>query len=287
MTSRSEYLVDLAIRKSLWVLQRLPYERRVPLAGRIMTHLVAPLTDMQERITNNINLALPELTAECRKRIRLRCLDNFGRLFSEFYSFPEFHHRARTFTISGPGHESLLTARDAGRPVILISGHFGNFHACPAALRSRNETVAVMYQHMKNHHFDRHYVKVLEDIGDPAFARGRRGTRGFIRHLRDGGIVAALNDQHEGSGAVLTFMGIPARTNLALARIALDHEALVIPSYGIRKSDGLDFDVLFEEPVPHTNPESMTQILNDSLEHMVRTHPEQWYWIHRRWKNVP
>ncbi len=286
MTHRSEYLVDLAIRKSLWLLQRLSYERRVPLAGRFMRHLVAPLTDMQQRITSNIDLALPELAVEQRRHICVRCLDNFGRLFSEFYSFPEFHRRAHNFAIAGPGLEPLLAARRAGQPVMLISGHFGNFHACPAALRARNETVAVMYQHMKNRHFDRHYVQVLEDIGDPAFARGRTGTIGFVRHLRDGGIVAALNDQHDGAGTVLDFMGIPARTNLALARIAMDCGALVVPAYGIRQTDGLDFSVQFEAPVPHTDPESMTQTLNDSLERRVRAHPEQWYWIHRRWKNA-
>ncbi|MCY4260909.1 MAG: lysophospholipid acyltransferase family protein [Rhodobacteraceae bacterium] len=286
MIRRSDYIVDLTIRNSLWVLQRFPYERRIPLAGHLMKHLVAPFTDMHHRITSNIDLALPELTKEARNRIRTRCLDNFGRLFSEFYSFPEFHRRAAGFSVIGPGCDALCRARRRGQPVILISGHFGNFHACPAALRARSERVAVMYQHMKNRHFDRHYVKVLEDIGDPAFARGRRGTIGFIRHLRSGGIVAALNDQHDAAGTVLDFMGLPARTNLALAKIAMDHDALMLPSYGIRKADGLEFDVLFEAPIPHTDPESMTQALNDSLERQVRAHPEQWYWVHRRWKNV-
>ena len=287
MSRQSEYLVDLMIRNLLWMLKRLPYERRIPVGGHIMSHVITPFTDMRTRILHNIDLALPEIDPDARQAICRSCLDNFGRMFSEFYSFPEFHLRASGFEISGDGYDSILESRKTNRPVMLVSGHYGNFHACPALLRSFGHPVAVMYQHMKNRYFDRHYVHVLKEVGDPAFARGRRGTMGFIRHLRNGGIVAALNDQHDLTGTVLEFMGIPARTSISLARIALDNDAMLVPSYGIRRHDGLGFRVVFEAPIPHTDPLIMTQQLNDSLEGMVRAHPEQWYWIHRRWKGVP
>ncbi|MDE3120851.1 MAG: lauroyl acyltransferase, partial [Paracoccaceae bacterium] len=54
--------------------------------------------------------------------------------------------------------------------------------------------------------------------------------------------------------------------------------------YGIRRPDGLSFDIVIEAPIPHGTPQEMTQALNDSLEALVRRHPEQWFWIHRRWK---
>ena len=58
----------------------------------------------------------------------------------------------------------------------------------------------------------------------------------------------------------------------------------MVPTYGIRRANGLDFDVVIEEPIPHGNPEAMTQALNDSLEALVRQYMDQWFWIHRRWK---
>jgi KDO2-lipid IV(A) lauroyltransferase len=85
-------------------------------------------------------------------------------------------------------------------------------------------------------------------------------------------------------GAELSFFGHAALTALSAAELALRYDALLVPTYGIRQPDGLGFEVVVEPPVPPGTPEAMTQALNDSLEALVRRHPEQWFWIHRRWK---
>ena len=85
-------------------------------------------------------------------------------------------------------------------------------------------------------------------------------------------------------GLPLTFFGVTAMTATSAADLALKYGADLIPIYGIRKENGLDFDILVEEPVPHTDAETMTQAINDSLESLVRRHMDQWFWIHRRWK---
>jgi KDO2-lipid IV(A) lauroyltransferase len=61
---------------------------------------------------------------------------------------------------------------------------------------------------------------------------------------------------------------------------------LLVPVYGIRQADGLHFDLLIEAPIPHTDPVTMTQALNDSLATQVRLRPEQWFWVHRRWRKI-
>jgi len=68
------------------------------------------------------------------------------------------------------------------------------------------------------------------------------------------------------------------------AEMALRHDAILVPAYGIRRADGLSFDVVVEDPIPPGTPEAMTQALNDSLGRLVDRHPGQWLWIHRRWK---
>lgn len=66
--------------------------------------------------------------------------------------------------------------------------------------------------------------------------------------------------------------------------MALKYDAVLIPTYAIRQPDGLSFQIIVDPPIPQGTPEAMTQALNDNLERLIRRYPEQWFWIHRRWK---
>jgi KDO2-lipid IV(A) lauroyltransferase len=83
-----------------------------------------------------------------------------------------------------------------------------------------------------------------------------------------------------------TYLSNPGPTATSAARLAIKYGADLIRVYGVRRPDGLSFALVFENPVPADEPEVMTQSLNDSLEAMVRKHPEQWMWTHRRWKHA-
>jgi KDO2-lipid IV(A) lauroyltransferase len=91
-------------------------------------------------------------------------------------------------------------------------------------------------------------------------------------------------DQHVSDGADLTFFGHPARTTLSAAEMALKYNALVLPVFGVRQPDGYGFRAIIQDEIPHGSAEDMAQAMNDALEAMVRQHPEQWFWVHRRWK---
>ncbi|MEO0745646.1 MAG: lysophospholipid acyltransferase family protein, partial [Pseudomonadota bacterium] len=84
---------------------------------------------------------------------------------------------------------------------------------------------------------------------------------------------------------VLQFMGHDAQTAVSAAELALRYKALLIPFYGIRRTDGLSFDCVMEAPIPHSDAETMTQAMNDSLGARIRAHPEQWFWVPRRWRS--
>ena len=121
-------------------------------------------------------------------------------------------------------------------------------------------------------------------MGGRAFARDRRGLAEFVKNLREGGHGAILLDQHVSTGAMLDFLGQAAPTSLSAAEMALKYNALLVPIYGERLQDGIDFDIRIEAPIPPSDPVTMTQAINDSLSARVRARPEQWLWIHRRWK---
>jgi KDO2-lipid IV(A) lauroyltransferase len=144
--------------------------------------------------------------------------------------------------------------------------------------------MGALYRRMANPYFNEHYVKSFEQTGKPMFEQGRRGMMEMVRHLKGGGIIAIVGDLHTHGGKALDFFGLPAVTSTVPAELAIKYGAVMIPVYAIRQPNGLDFVIEMHEPVPHTDPETMTQALNDDLEGVVRQHMDQWFWIHRRWK---
>ena len=280
----ANWLQDRALRALFWAMLRLPYRLRVPLAGWVVSHIVAPLAGYRRRIRENLALILPDLPAAEVNRIVRAVPDNVGRTLIEIYSGAEFTAHAVSHPLTGEGVAALEAAHQAGRPVILVTGHFGNYDASRAALIARGYRVGALYNPMKNPWFNDHYVAAISQIGTPLFARGKKGLGDMVRHLRSGGMLGLLMDQAMRHGAALTFFDQTAMTALSAAELALKYDALVIPTYAVRQADGLSFKIIVEAPIAHSTAEAMTQALNDSLEAVVRQNIDQWFWIHRRWK---
>jgi KDO2-lipid IV(A) lauroyltransferase len=285
--TKTDRLVDGAFRGLLRLALALPYHRRVPLFGWFAARIAAPLAGWDRRVRDNLAHVAPELPAAEVRRLVRRVPDNFGRALIEVYSGDDFIERVRDAPLEGPGMPALEAARREGRPVVMVTGHFGNYEASRIAFLARGYRIGVLYNPMQNPLFNAHYVAAMSHIGTPVFARGRRGMAGMLRFLRDGGMLGVVADQHMPHGEPLNFMGQPAWTALSVAEMGLKYDALVVPIYAVRRPDGLSFDIRVEAPVPHGPPEEMMQALNDSLSRLVRDHMDQWFWIHRRWKRPP
>jgi KDO2-lipid IV(A) lauroyltransferase len=279
-----DFVSDLGIRALIWLALLLPYRWRVPAAGWVARHAVAPLAGFGPRIRANLDHVLPGMSEAERRALIREVSDNVGRTFVEFYSHAPFSARMRDVEVQGPGKAALDQARAEGRPAILVSGHFGNYEAMRVAFGARGDPVGALYRPMNNRFFNRHYAAAMTRIGTPLCARDRQGMGQLIRHMRAGGVTGILIDQFFANGAAVTFFGQTAPTATAIAELALKYDAALIPSYCIRQPNGLDFELVMEAPVPHTDPITMTQACNDSLEARVRAHMGQWLWIHRRWK---
>jgi KDO2-lipid IV(A) lauroyltransferase len=107
----------------------------------------------------------------------------------------------------------------------------------------------------------------------------------MAKHLRGGGVLAILNDLNAHGGVPLDFFGAPALTSLVTAELALKFDAPLVPVWGIRRANGLDFDIHVEAPIAPGDPVDMTREFNLRLEAQIRAHMDQWFWIHRRWKD--
>ena len=279
-----DWVIDRLLRALIGVGLMLPYRWRVPVAGWVFSRILSPLAGYDRRVRDNLALIRPDLPPSEVRRMMRAVPENVGRTLIEIYSGPDFVAHVTRLPLTGPGLAALDEAAATGRPVILVTGHFGNYDASRAALIARGFRVGALYNPMANPHFNAHYVDAISRIGTPLFARGKTGLSGMVRFLRAGGMLGLLIDQRMGRGEKLQFFGHEALTALSAAELALKYGALVVPTYGIRQPNGLDFKIVIEAPIPQGTPEAMTQALNDSLEAVVRDHMDQWFWIHRRWK---
>lgn len=283
--SARDWAIAQAVEALLVAGRLFPYTFRLRTIGWIGGAL-AQLTAYPRRIRANLALARPDLPEAERRRIARRVPVNATRTLVEIHYGDEFRARLADAPIRGAEWlAEVESAQAAGRPVILVSGHFGNYDAPRALLASRGIPVGGLYRPLKNRFYNARYVRMIAQMSGPVFPRGRRGLAEMVRFLREGGAVGLLIDQRMPQGVPLNFFGQPAWTALSAAEMAVKYDALILPAYGRRTGPhGLDFEVIFEAPIPHGDPATMTQALNDSLEAQIRNGMDQWLWLHRRWK---
>jgi Kdo2-lipid IVA lauroyltransferase/acyltransferase len=277
------FFLRLLLGGAMW----LSYPHRVRLVGWVTSRVIGKLAGYQRRARENLGLIFPTMPEPERARIAEASVDNAGRTMAEIFSGAEFIARARAARVTGPGMEAITAARAAGRPVILVSGHFGNFDVPRGYFAAEGVDVGGLYKPLANEAFNAAYVAAISGVNLPVFERGRRGLAAMVTFLKRGGMIGVLFDQRIAQGEPLDFLGEPALTALSAAEMALKYDALMVPVFGIRQPDGLSFELATEAPIAHADARTMMQAASDSLAARVRATPEQYFWIHRRWKQSP
>lgn len=277
-------LADLALRAFVGLARLLPVRARMDLVGWTVRRVIAPPLGWYDRAEANIAHVWPHLPPEERRRIAAQAIDNLGRAIIENYDPQEMKRRGAAYPVTGPGLPILEQARAEGRPVMLVSGHYGSPVCARSALVARGFQVAGLLRPLSNPYSNARYIQNYKDVAEPVFEQGRRGTMDLLRHIRGGGIAAMAFDVFESSGPAIDFLGKPAPTALSPAEIAVKTGALLIPYFGIRRADRYGFDAVIEEPIPHGEPIEMMREATRRLEARIEADPGQWMWTHRRWK---
>ncbi|SFR41870.1 KDO2-lipid IV(A) lauroyltransferase [Yoonia tamlensis] len=281
--TNADWIANRVLRGLIATMLRLPYEKRVPAMGRALSGVIGPLAGYRKRAEANLALIYPDMPAARRHEIAVACCDNFGRTLIENYSWQEFSARLAQVTPTGPGVAVLAQAAADKRPVMFVTAHYGNHEAPRQVLTAMGYNIGGLYRPMENPYFNDHYAQTMTSWGGPVFAQGRRGTLGFARHLKSGGMGTLLFDV-SAKGVSLPFLGHGAHTATSAADIALRMNAVVIPYFGIRQPDGLSFAVEIETPITPASPEQMMLEMTQRLEAQIGRDPAQWFWVHRRWK---
>ena len=285
---RSSFLdlsIYIFVRYLLGILSILPYRTKISLGGLIYQKIISPLSGNRKRIIDNLKLIFPDLEKRKREELCSQVPNNIGRTLFELLSPNAFSNIAKSAKVSGPGFKILKDAQEQKKPVILVSGHFGNYDVVRVVLNTNQISVGALYKPMNNPYFNTFYERCIKQIAEPLFPRGRAGMGNMMRYLEDGNVVALLIDQYMSHGEPLKFLGHTAYTATSAAKLALKHDALLITFYVVRNDDGINFDLVFESPVKPSTPNEMTQVINDRLEKQIRKNMGQWLWTHRRWKS--
>lgn len=262
------------------------FEKRSRALGSAVGFVLRWFPPARWRFEREVLRVFPDMPHKKRVQLGHAMGRAMGQTLFEIYHCAEFQARQDKFHAIGPGLAALEAARDAGKGALIVSGHFGQWEAVRAVLKARDMETGAIYRRQPNPHYQRRLRAGIEAGGMPILETGRTGTKSLIRHLRDGGFMAILLDEKHPEGMALPFLGHPALTSLAAAELALKYELPMVPSYGLRRADGENFDVIFEDPIPHTDAVTMTQAFNDSLSKRILANPDQWYWMLRRW-NAP
>ncbi|MGH1354768.1 MAG: lysophospholipid acyltransferase family protein [Thalassovita sp.] len=281
-----DWVFDRILRGLIGVALALPWHQRVRFVGWFVRRILAPMVGYRKRALTNLSYIYPDMSDARKGEIADAVADNAGRTMIENYDTAGLLARTKDQQITGPGLAAIELARAEGRPVMMVTAHFANFEIPRAALINRGFQIGGLYRPLSNPYFNAHYAQNMERLSGPVFPQGSQGTMGLVRHIRKGGFGVLLFDIYAAGGRPIPFLGKPAMTQTSAAEIALRTKALLVPFFAIRRQDGLSFDVQIDAPIDHTSPDEMTLEMTRRLEERIADHPEQWFWIHRRWSKT-
>lgn len=243
---------------------------------------------------DNLEKALGnEKTAEEIRWIARSSFKHLGMNLAEFFRYFSLDERSLREIVHFEGEENLKAALEKGRGVLALSAHLGNWELISLSLARRGYPLAVISKIPRSREVGRFWIGSRERMGIKIL-RGRGLLREGIRHLAGGGILGFVLDQNARcrEGVFVPFFGREACTLKSLALLARRTGAPVLPAFTFR--EGMEHRVVFEKPF---NQETTDDLEGDVLrwtgdytawtERVVRLHPEQWTWLHQRWRTRP
>jgi KDO2-lipid IV(A) lauroyltransferase len=234
-------------------------------------------------------LAFPELPAAEHRRLGRASFRHFGTMLAE-----SLWLRARAADeldrhVALEGWQEVERARAARRPILVVSGHCGHWELISAAFARHGVGLAVIARELDDPGLQASLLGLRAHFGARTIVRGAPGAaRELLRTLRAGGALGMLIDQDTRvDGVWVDFFGRPAWTPSGAAEIALRFGAAVLPTFSERLADGSHRVRVEPELALPSDPVAATQAMTDRIEAQIRRVPEQWVWLHRRWRRRP
>ncbi|MEJ0026158.1 MAG: lysophospholipid acyltransferase family protein [Rhizomicrobium sp.] len=260
------------------------------LGGFIGRNVFYRVRGIMNRARENLRAAFPEKSDAEIETIVLEMCDNLGRTVAEYAHLDKFSMHGPNPRLEVVNREAGAEAMASGKGVMFFSGHFANWEMMPFVARQLGFEGGEVYRPPNNPIIDRWLVAQRIRHGPAAqIAKGPAGTRKIFTLLRRGKAIFLLTDQKTNEGIAAPFFGREAMTTPAPAMLALKLGSILLPASNERLP-GARFRMTIHPPIRFTptgdqdrDVHTLTCLINDAVEEMIRYRPSQWLWIHRRW----
>lgn len=245
--------------------------------------------------TRNLAMVFPEKSEAERKRILRGEFTSLGRQLAELCQFPRYTPENVDQVVVYDGLENYEQAYARGKGVLFLTAHFGGWELSAFAHSLHGHWLHVVMRPMDNPYLDR-LLQLYRTMHGNKVVPKDDFVRGLLAAMKAGETVGILMDTNmtPPQGVFVDFFGIPACTASGLARIALRTQAAVVPGFTIWDRSLGKYRLRFDPAVDLvrtgeleadiiTNTQKFTKVIED----YVRQYPDQWLWVHRRWKTRP
>jgi Kdo2-lipid IVA lauroyltransferase/acyltransferase len=264
-------------------------------AVAVASALYGMLPKLRRTAEFNLRLAFPEWDEARRRAVIRGMVRNLGWLAAEFARFPRYTRENIEDVLILDGHENFLDGQRRGKGVLYLTGHIGAWELSSFAHALYGFPLHYMARPLDNVRVDKLVNRYRCSSGnEPIFKN--ESARALLKILKEAGTVGILADQNTmpDEGVFVDFFGKSACTTTGIARVALHTDAAVVPGYAYWDARTGKYRLRFEpavELVRTGNTERdifvNTQRFAKVIEEIIRKYPEQWVWVHARWKTRP
>jgi len=249
---------------------------------------IGPLFRAKKISFDNLSLAFPNMDKSKKGKIINNMWSNYGKIFAEYMFIKKFRENPKfSKKIIIENQEELEKIKSQKKPVIFISGHFNNFELMAMHIEKSNIDVAAVYRPLNNKLLNPIMEKIRKKyICKKQIEKGISGTKELLKEFKKGTSIALMIDQRVSEGIKSDFFGKKALTTTIPAQFVKKFNASVVPIY-IERLNNDTFKLKIFESVKFSNEETLDSItlkLNEILERMIMSNPDQWIWTHNRWK---
>lgn len=243
----------------------------------------------------NLDLAFPEKTRKEKLHILRTLFKGLGRQLAEFALFPRYRKESASEVAVYDGFQNFAEARARGKGVLFLTAHFGGWEIGSFVHSINGNPMNIVVRPLDNPYVDAFVDRYRTLHGNKTFGK-RDFARGLLTSMKRGEVVGILMDTNmtPPQGAFVDFFGTPACTATGVARVALHTDAAVLPAFTIWDKNLGKYKIRFDPALrlTRTGDDEADSIANTALftkaiESYARRYPEQWLWVHRRWKTRP
>jgi Kdo2-lipid IVA lauroyltransferase/acyltransferase len=243
----------------------------------------------------NLRLAFPDWTETQRQAAVRGMIRQVGWMAGEFAQFPKYSRSEIEKIVVVDGAENFDAAQRLGKGVLFLTGHMSAWELAPFAHARYGHPLHFLVRPIANRRVDA-LINGYRCLSGNQPIEKNKSARAILKVLGEGGTVGILSDHNTSieEGVFVDFFGVPASTTSGLARIALRTEAAVVPGFLSWDEAARKYRLRFEEAVElarsgneEADVRENTARFTRIIEEFVRAHPDQWLWVHRRWKTRP